>query len=339
METMLLDSSSFVSKDSAQIKEAMNRIKRLMSYNVPHGKQLRGNAVLSTVKTMNKNNMNNDLLLASHGVSWSIELIQAAFLVTDDIMDCSLTRRGDQCWYRLNDIGMSAVNDVMILQNMVYCLLNKLLKNHCESDSITSLMIDMIHKTCIGQILDSNTTCLKEYDIKRYFNIALYKTAYYTVCHPVRFGLFLSGIGDEMVHEGAQRILLEIGSLFQIQDDYLDVYGDAKRTGKIGTDIEDNKCSWFIVKALEQCNERQRSLLEENYGVKNEESVKKVKEVFQELDLEGVYKDYENKQLARLKQMTKEFNLKTRNMKTFGADGFPTQVFDYWLHRLGGRSA
>lgn len=58
-----------------------------------------------------------------------------------------------------------------------------------------------------------------------------------------------------------EAVVIELGLLFQIQDDFLDCFGNAKVTGKIGTDITENKCSWLIVKAFEQANENQKSIL------------------------------------------------------------------------------
>ena len=45
----------------------------------------------------------------------------------------------------------------------------------------------------------------------------------------------------------------------------MDCYGDPKVTGKVGTDIEDNKCSWLVVQALAIANDEQRTLLEVSY--------------------------------------------------------------------------
>jgi len=47
-----------------------------------------------------------------------------------------------------------------------------------------------------------------------------------------------------------------------IQDDYIDCFCDPELTGKVGTDIEDNKCSWMIVQALARASHEQRAILE-----------------------------------------------------------------------------
>jgi farnesyl diphosphate synthase len=47
-----------------------------------------------------------------------------------------------------------------------------------------------------------------------------------------------------------------------VQDDYLDCYGDPAVIGKIGTDIQDNKCGWLVVQALKRATPEQRAILE-----------------------------------------------------------------------------
>jgi len=49
-------------------------------------------------------------------LGWLTELLQAFFLVGDDVMDNSITRRGQPCWHRQPSVGMIAVNDSVMLE-------------------------------------------------------------------------------------------------------------------------------------------------------------------------------------------------------------------------------
>lgn len=130
--------------------------------------------------------------------------------------------------------------------------------------------------------------------LERYDGIVKYKTAYYTFCLPTRCAMYLAGINDPTVHAEVEKPLLKIGHYFQVQDDYLDCYGDPNVIGKIGTDIQDGKCSWLIVMALEHASKKQLKTLKENYNIDKQESIDKVKRVYKELNMEGMYHKYED---------------------------------------------
>ena len=58
-------------------------------------------------------------------VACAIESLQSYFLVLDDIMDNSLTRRGQPCWYRMPNVGIKAINDAPIIESFVFWLINQ----------------------------------------------------------------------------------------------------------------------------------------------------------------------------------------------------------------------
>ena len=84
-----------------------------------------------------------------------------------------------------------------------------------------------------------------------------------------------------------------MGHFFQVQDDYLDCFGDPNVTGKIGTDIQDGKCSWVIVNAMQKASPSQKIILKQNYGQLEDKAVANVKDVFNQLDMDGLYRKYE----------------------------------------------
>jgi len=87
-----------------------------------------------------------------------------------------------------------------------------------------------------------------------------------------------------------------LGEYFQIQDDVLDAFAPPEVLGKIGTDIEDAKCSWLVCKALELVNDEQKEILMTHYGNHDAEGVKKVKELYRELKMEELFQTYEEEQ-------------------------------------------
>jgi len=129
--------------------------------------------------------------------------------------------------------------------------------------------------------------------------IVQYKTAYYSFYLPVACALLLAGENLDNFGD-VKNILVEMGTYFQVQDDYLDCYGDPDFIGKIGTDIEDYKCSWLVVQALERTDEDQKKILFENYGKSDPACVAKVKDLYKELNLEEVFHEYERESYTKL---------------------------------------
>ncbi|GAB2226394.1 hypothetical protein Droror1_Dr00022198 [Drosera rotundifolia] len=140
-----------------------------------------------------------------------------------------------------------------------------------------------------GLLIDLIITIEGEKDLSKYSlphrRIVQYKTAYYSFYLPVTCALVMSGekLDD---HLDVKNILIDMGIYFQVQDDYLDCFRDSTVIGKIGIDIEDFKCSWLVVKALEISNGEQKKLLYDNYGKDDAACVAKVKELYKELNLE-----------------------------------------------------
>lgn len=70
-----------------------------------------------------------------------------------------------------------------------------------------------------------------------------------------------AGIKDPEMLRQTKTIMFEMGHFFQVQDDYLDCYGKLEVTGKDSTDIQEGKCTWLIVMALQRATPEQRKIL------------------------------------------------------------------------------
>ncbi|XP_021606279.1 farnesyl pyrophosphate synthase isoform X2 [Manihot esculenta] len=274
------------------------------------GKLYRGLAVVDCYKSLKegKELVDDEILLACV-LGWCIEWLQACAVVLDDIMDNSQTRRGKPCWFRLPKVGFIAINDGILLFNHVHRILKMYFREKPYYVDLLELFGEVEFQSVSGEMIDLITTHtgakdLSNYSLSLYHRIVEYKGAYYSIYLPVACALVMAGENVEN-HVEVKKILVEITIYFQIQDDYQDCFGDPKATGKVGTDIEDCKCTWFVVKALELANEEQKKLLYENYGKADPACVAKVRELYQVLGLQGIYAEYERETYEKLSKTIK----------------------------------
>uniref|UniRef100_A0A7S2JT51 Farnesyl diphosphate synthase n=1 Tax=Leptocylindrus danicus TaxID=163516 RepID=A0A7S2JT51_9STRA len=328
-------------KQNEMPEEACEWAKRMMDYNVPGGKLNRGVTVIAVQRTLvqaNEGRELTDLEVARASVlGWAVEFLQAFFLVADDVMDDSQTRRGQPCWYKLAEVGNIAINDSFLLESFCFTMIKKHFGMEPYYGRLLELFLEVVQQTEFGQLLDltsqpatasasSSKIDLSRFTLERYKLIVKYKTAFYTFYLSVAIGMITSGVTDPEAYSLAKEICCIIGEYFQIQDDYLDCYGDPAVIGKVGTDIQDNKCSWLVVQALERVDAEQKKLLEENYGQWDDDKVKKVKDLYGELGLEQVFKEYEEASYERIQKGLEKVEL------------MPKEVFELLLKKIYKRS-
>ena len=304
----------------------------LLHYTVLGGKMNRGLSVPHTYSLLAPHSSQRELDLASL-LGWTVELLQAFFLVADDIMDGSVTRRGQPCWYHRTG-GVTAFNDSLILETCVYSII----RHHFRSEPcylpLLENMLEVTKFTTYGQSLDTisanNFTqvrgqegSLDAFTMDRYTAIVKYKTSFYSFYLPVVLAMNMAGFTDQKLYDNAREILLEIGHYFQVTDDYLDCYGDPAVIGKIGTDIQDGKCSWLIVKALESATDEDKKILAQYYGSHSEEHISIIKNIYNKLNIEKQFRDYEQR-------FHEDVIMKINNIDS----GFPKEVFIEFLNKV-----
>ncbi|KAK7061259.1 fructose-bisphosphate aldolase [Favolaschia claudopus] len=284
-----------------------------LDYNVPGGKLNRGISVTDTAEILKGAPLNDDEYFKAAVLGWGVELMQAFFLVADDIMDTSITRRGQPCWYRAQGIGMVAINDAIMLEGAIYFLLKKHFRSEPYYVDLLELFHDTTYQTEMGQLIDLITAPedhvdLNRFSLEKHRLIVIYKTAYYSFYLPVALAMYMSNVPTTYTLNGktidpykvALSILLPLGEYFQVQDDFLDFSAPPELLGKIGTDIVDNKCSWCINTALAVATPQQRAMLDANYGRKDPASEARVKEVFEAVGVRERYAKYEADVYGRL---------------------------------------
>ncbi|QPG72735.1 glycerol channel [Brettanomyces nanus] len=331
----LVDETIEVLKSYGMPQDAIQWFKQNLDYNTPSGKLNRGLSVVDTYGILKGYQTVEDIPVEEYKraavLGWCIELLQAYFLVADDMMDQSITRRGSPCWYKVEGVKEIAINDAFMLEGAIYILLKKYFSNESYYVKLMGIFHDVTFKTECGQLLDlitapEDSVDLNKFSLDKQMFIITYKTAFYSFYLPVALAMFMTGIDNEKDLSQAREVLIPLGQYFQIQDDYLDCFGKPEDIGKIGTDIQDNKCSWVVNTALNVCTPEQRKVLDENYGRKDAVKEKKCKDLFYALKIDDLYHQYEENEVAILKEKIARVD-ETRGFKGEVLTAFLSKIY------------
>lgn len=212
-------------------------------------------------------------------VATAIELFHNFTLIHDDIMDRAPLRRGMETLHRkFGENTALLAGDVMLV--LSYDYLNKINQSH--KTRIIHLFNRTAREVCEGQQIDMDFEKRQDVSFPEYIRMIELKTSV-LLAASLKMGAILGGAGERN-----QNLLYEfgrkLGIAFQIQDDYLDAFGDPVKFGKqVGGDILANKKTFLLIHALEVANEKQRKRLAELMRSDNDSKVIGVLDIFREL--------------------------------------------------------
>jgi len=162
-------------------------------------------------------------------------------------MDKAPLRRGMPTLHEKYNFSTALLaGDVMLV--VAYDYINKIETRYLGR--ILRLFNQTAREVCEGQQLDMEYENIENVDLATYINMIALKTSV-LIAGGLQMGAILGGAG-----EANQKHLYEFGKnlgiAFQIQDDYLDAFGDPEKFGKqVGGDILANKKTFLLIKALE----------------------------------------------------------------------------------------
>lgn len=220
----------------------------------------------------------------------SVEVFHNFSLVHDDIMDDAPLRRGKETVHEKWDTNTGILSgDVMLI--MAY----QLFENYKPEtfQSLAKLFSKTATEVCEGQQYDVDFETRTDVTIDEYLKMIEYKTAV-LVGAAMQMGAI---VADAKVEDqkGIYDFGKYLGIAFQLQDDYLDAFGNPETFGKqVGGDIIENKKTYLYLKALEFASEDQRNKLIEEFNTQptnNKEKVENVKCIFTDTGAKAATKE------------------------------------------------
>ncbi|XP_036332482.1 farnesyl pyrophosphate synthase-like [Rhagoletis pomonella] len=146
-----------------------------------------------TYKSLAKGHkLNAEKLRLANLLGWCVELQHCALLIADDMVDNGIARRGKLCWHKLEEVGLNAINDALMIENCIFVLLKKHFRYlDCYVD-----LIELFHENtfkCIsGQSLDMllSKKSVDTFNMDIYNTLVLNKTSNHFFYLPIMLDLY-----------------------------------------------------------------------------------------------------------------------------------------------------
>lgn len=216
-------------------------------------------------------------------VATAIELFHNFTLVHDDIMDKAPLRRGQATVHEKYGGSTALLTGDMMLVS-AYEYINKIDSSYLKR--IMTLFSRTGKEVCEGQQLDMDFEKLDNVQLDEYIQMISLKTSV-LLAGSLQMGAILGGASL-----GNQQHLYEfgrnLGIAFQVQDDYLDAFGDPGKVGKeVGGDIKANKKTFLVIGALAASTPAQQQELKELLSGQSPDKVDKVISIFKARGVDG----------------------------------------------------
>lgn len=211
-------------------------------------------------------------------------------LLHDDLMDNADLRRGHETVHKKWNANTAILSGdsmlVLAYQRMQQCSSDKMAE-------VLALFTETALEIGEGQEYDMAFEHRDDVSEEEYIEMIRLKTSVLLAC-ALKIGAILAGASKEDA-DNLYRFGEQIGLAFQLQDDFLDVYGDTRVFGKaIGGDITSNKKTFILINALNHANEEQRRQLESWIGATEfdrDEKVAAVTRLYNEIGIDRMAQD------------------------------------------------
>jgi len=235
----------------------------------------------------------------------AIETFHNFTLIHDDIMDKAPIRRGQPTVHEKWDENLAILSgDTMLV--WAYKMLEQY--DGETYKKLSSLLNQTAIEVCEGQQMDMDFEQRTDVQLSEYLEMIKLKTAV-LLGAALQFGSIVAN-ADKNNQENMNLFGINLGIAFQIQDDYLDTYGNVSNFGKqIGGDIIDRKKTFLYINALNLADKKDKKILLDLYdtsNINNQELIDNTIQIYDKYDISGIAKkqidNYTQKSLDFLNQ-------------------------------------
>ncbi len=245
-----------------------------------------------------------------------VEIFHNFTLLHDDIMDNAPLRRGNATVHQKWDTNTAILSgDTMFV--IAYEHVAK--TDPLLLPQVLNLFNDTARKVCEGQQFDMNFETQPNVTIPDYMTMIRLKTAVLIACS-LKLGAVLAHAGEADA-EKIYDLGIELGLAFQLQDDYLDAFGETSKFGKaIGGDIATNKKTFLFIKAFELAKDNTLVKLTDFYSDKEitlTEKIAGIIKIYRKLNIDKITRLEIERHHGKAMEILKTFHFepaKTREM-------------------------